>query len=117
MLNEPRVRVVESERAVVPEDQRLVSSGQCVPGANRPEVRVVDEEAEHAQQERGGPSRQTDAERPPRRVRSGQGASRPIRLFTGTGYVHLSSTSATAFGRATMTDPPCLEGRGPREIV
>lgn len=49
--NQARGRV-EFERAVVPEDQRQVSRGQRVARADLPQVRVVDEETDQAQEER-----------------------------------------------------------------
>src|SRR4029079_17277858 len=41
MRNQARVRV-ELERAIMPENQRQISSRYCVPRADLPQVRVVD---------------------------------------------------------------------------
>jgi hypothetical protein len=41
MSNQARVRI-EIERAIMPENQRQISSGHCVPRADLPQVRVVD---------------------------------------------------------------------------
>jgi len=39
--NQTRIRV-ELERAIMPENQRQISSWQCVPRANLSQVRVID---------------------------------------------------------------------------
>jgi hypothetical protein len=51
MRHQARVRV-ELERAMTPEDQRLISSGKGVPRADLPQVGVVDQETEDAQEDR-----------------------------------------------------------------
>ncbi len=48
--NQVRVRF-ELERAIMPENQWKISSGQGVPRADLPQVRVVDEETDQAQEE------------------------------------------------------------------
>ena len=50
MRNQVRVRV-KLERAIMPENQRQISSGQCVPRADLSQVRVVDEETDQEQEE------------------------------------------------------------------
>ncbi len=49
--NQVRVRV-EIERAIMPENQREISSGPGVRRADLPQVHVVDEETDQAQEER-----------------------------------------------------------------
>jgi hypothetical protein len=61
--NQTRIRV-ELERAIMPENQRQISGGQCVPCTNLPQVRVIDEETDQAQEERRSQRLQAKASRP-----------------------------------------------------
>lgn len=50
MRNPARVRV-EIERVIAPKSERQISRGHCVPGADLPQVQVVDEETAQAQED------------------------------------------------------------------
>ena len=54
---------VKGERVIMPEDERKVSRGPCVPRAYLPQVSVVDQETTQAQQDRRFQALQVKANR------------------------------------------------------